>query len=168
VVALTGKRPLVGQSDRPTRRDPAINLKARITCNLGDGNLAIHQVELVAHFTHARVETKLCNVSPILYKYNVLHPRAFDPQRRPSCPRPHSIAPSELYIINFIFRVRMKVKLTVVPFILASAAQVWCETIRGVSTTSGFLLGSRDHGGTCCHDLFLLLSNLTCCTSGIL
>jgi hypothetical protein len=44
----------------------------------------------------------------------------------------------------------MKVKLTALAFILASIVQVWCETIRGVSTTSGYLLGSRAGGGARC------------------
>jgi hypothetical protein len=44
----------------------------------------------------------------------------------------------------------MKVKLTAFAVILAGIVQVWCETIRGVSTTSGYLLGSRADGGTRC------------------
>jgi hypothetical protein len=44
----------------------------------------------------------------------------------------------------------MKVNLSVFAFIFSSIVQVWCETIRGVSTTSGFLLGSRAYGGARC------------------
>ena len=59
----------------------------------------------------------------------------------------------------------MKMGLTVILFILASAVQVLSEAIT-VDTASGRLLGSQADGGA--RGFQLLLSKLTFCTSGIL
>ena len=61
----------------------------------------------------------------------------------------------------------MKVKFTVVPFILASTVQAWskAKTIT-VDTTSGCLSGTQAGGGAQAH--YLLLTKMTWCTSGII
>jgi len=60
----------------------------------------------------------------------------------------------------------MKVKFTVVPFILASAVQAWSAKTITVNTTSGCLSGTQAGGGAQTH--YLLLTKMTCCTSGII
>ena len=59
----------------------------------------------------------------------------------------------------------MKMGLTIVLFIFASAVQIWSKAII-VDTASGRLLGIQADGGA--RSLRILLSKLTFCTSGIL